>query len=103
MTYEYPTQNENLNEHLHILANPYHRAVLSYFQNTSKDTVSLNTLATELASEDTSDAETLSTKLRHSAFTRLEEANALEYDEGADIIYYHGHTELETLLNKILD
>lgn len=101
MEQKYPTRPSELDELLTVLADQYRRAVLSYFQNTSEEVATIDTLASEISDGNHEDTERVTMRLYHSTLPRLESANVIDYDERDKTVQYHGHVELETLLGTI--
>ncbi|WP_455429869.1 DUF7344 domain-containing protein [Natronococcus zhouii] len=92
-----PRQADETNDLLTICATQHCRPILSYFRNSSEDTVQLTDLIDHLEKEAHGDREQVSGQLYHSVLPRLAEVGYLEYDKRSDIVRYHGHSELEAL------
>lgn len=91
---------EKIDDVLSILANRHCRATLSHFQS-ADDVCPLEELADELTRHGSDDSVQLTQRLHHAVLPRLNETGALDYDERSRTIRYHGHDELETLLDAI--
>ena len=94
-------QSHEIDELLHVLADPYCRTTLSYLQDSSDNVISIQDLTNELSTEAPGGTTQLSIKLHHSTLPRLAATGVLEYDPPDRTVRYQGHPELETLLDTI--
>lgn len=94
------TRAETIDELLSLLANSHCRATLDYFQDSSEDTATVETLATELSS-DAGDHEHVAVRLHHDVLPRLAAADVVTYDGSTGTVRYLGHTELEAMLDGV--
>lgn len=101
MSQNHPSQSQQIDELLRVLADPHCRNTLSYLQNASNSVVSIQDLANEISKEDHGGTTQLSIKLHHSTLPRLADTGVLEYDPTDHTVRYHGHPKLEPLMNSI--
>ena len=101
MTKNQLAQSEQIDKLLNALADPYCRSTLAYLQEASNSVVSVQDLANELNKDDHGGTTQVSIELHHSTLPRLADVDAVEYDSNTHTVRYHGHPQLETLLDSI--
>jgi len=101
MSQNQPAQPERIDELLTLLANQHCRATLSYFQGAPDDVASVQELVNEIHKEDHGGTKQFTLRLHHSILPRLADTEAIDYDARTQTIRYHGHSELEQLLDSI--
>lgn len=94
-------ETDRLDEHLSLLADSERRTIITHLQDASTDTASLGDLATALAAHTPCDRNHARIRLHHSHLPRLAQTPLLSYDPATTTVEYHGHPELETLLDII--
>ena len=101
MAYECASQPTELDTPLIILANGHRRAVVSYFRDIAADVASVDELASALSGRAFGNAATVTVRLHHATLPRLDGVDGIDYDERSKTVRYHGHPELEALLDGI--
>ncbi|WP_138007580.1 DUF7344 domain-containing protein [Halalkalirubrum salinum] len=96
-----PSQSNHIDKLLHVLADPHCRTTLSYLQHSSDSVVSVQDLTDEISTDGHGDTTQLRIKLHHSTLPRLADTGVLEYDPTDHTVRYHGHPQLEPLMNSI--
>lgn len=88
-------------ERLAALTNKHCRFVLHYFRNASEDNsfASLEDLSTAFARENDEDEDRAAVHLHHIALPKLSDVGVVDYDAQSKTVRYHGHSELEDLLD----
>lgn len=97
------THAETVDELLTLLADQHCRATLSYFRDTPGDVASVEDLADEISKEDHGGADQVALRLHHSVLPRLAAADVVAYDARSRTVRYHGHSELETLADRVAE
>lgn len=95
------TGTEQRNELLAALTNQHCRFVVRSFRSASEDAASVEDLSTAFASQYGGDADEAAIYLHHVALPKLNDIGVVDYDAGSKAIHYHGHSELEALLDSI--
>lgn len=99
-----PSLNAETNDNLlTILAAPRCRAVLTYFRDTATEAASAKDIADEINNQDHDGADLMAFQLHHVTLPRLEDAGIIEYDARSNTARYRGHSELESLMDAIVD
>lgn len=97
------THNQTLDELLTVLADYYCRSLLWHFQHSPGEVYETSNLATKIAQQEGEEADRVATQLRHSTLPRLEDADVIEHDPRTNTARYQGHSDLETLLEAIVE
>lgn len=88
---------------LTVLANPGCRAVLTYFRDTAAEVASVEDLADEINNQDHGGPDLTAVQLHHATLPRLADAGVVEYDARSNAVRYRGHSELESLMDALVD
>lgn len=96
-----PSQTDRLDELLSVLADSDRRAVIAHLRDAPTETATPDELATMLATHSTLDRDYARMQLHHAHLPKLAEIPGIEYDPDTKIVYYHGHPELESLLDTL--
>lgn len=103
MTHRQPTPPEPLDELLALLTNCYCREVIAYFRNSAETTATVDDLVDEIDKQDHGGSKRVATQLHHVVLPKLAETNVIDYDRRGNVVEYHGHPELETLMDGIAE
>lgn len=95
------SQTDRLDELLSVLADSDRRTVTAHLRETPTDTATLDELATVLATHSTLDRGRIRMQLHHTHLPKLAEIAGIDYDPDTKIVSYHGHPELESLLDTL--
>lgn len=82
--------SEKRNNRLCVLADPYCRSIITYFQQTESDRASINNLAIHISENEIMDKEQIRRRLQQSALPRLEDLNIINHEGGRGIVRYKG-------------
>lgn len=94
-------QTDHLDSLLPVVADSERRQIITHLKDAPTDTVSLEELATHLTTDYDSDPRHTRIRLHHNHLPTLDATGILDYDTDTKTIQYHGHPELETLLNTL--
>ncbi len=101
---EYPDihpQIDDLDALLPILADPVRRRIITHLREAPTETVSLDELTTQLATDSEHDPEYTRILLHHKHLPKLADEAIVDYDRRTNTVRYDGHPELETLLDTV--
>lgn len=101
MNPRYSQRTDETNDLLRVCATQHSRFILSYFRNSSAETVCISDIVDTLETETRADRDQLATQLVHSTLPKLAAIGYLSYDTRSDTIRYQGHAELEALAAAI--
>ena len=93
-----PTQKYEL---LSVLANQHCRFVVRYFRDASEDDASVEELSTTFVRENDGDEDQAALHLHHTALPKLSDVGVVDYDARSKTVRYHGHSELEDVLDSM--
>lgn len=96
-----PRRPERINELLLSLADGERRAIIAHLRDASPPAVSLETLTAALAPDSPAARDRARIRLHHSHLPNLAQTPLLSYDPETTTIEYHGHPDLESLLDTI--
>ena len=94
-------QSERVDELLSVLADGERRAIIAYLRDNPTGAASYKTLAAVLAHESATDQDRARIRLHHRHLPALDRTPLLSYDMETRTIEYHGHPDLDSLLDTI--
>lgn len=94
-------QQTDAGELITVLLDERCAAVVSFFQNYSGDSASVETLASILSDPNDGDQERFTVELHHVALPTLAETGVITYDTEENIVKYHGHPEMDELTGHL--
>lgn len=103
-TTDVPRGRRSVDFLLSVLADEQRREILRYFQQAEDSVASLEALADHLVdagAADDREREYVHVRLHHAHLPKLAETTAIEYEPHSRRVRYHGHPELETLLEAV--
>lgn len=101
MNLRHTTDTESTDELLIALADPERRAVVRYFQDSTRDWASVAELSAAIQPDSNPLVDSVAVRLHHSTLPRLEAAGLVDYDPRTRAIAYRGHDGIEALLEAI--
>lgn len=96
-----PSQSNGLDELFSVLADPERRAIITHLEEMSGTVASLEDLATVLASHTDRDRAYAKIRLHHAHLSTLADTGIVEYDPDTNTIWYHGHEDLDCLMETV--
>lgn len=96
-----PAETDLLDEQLSVLADRERRAIITHFRDAASHTATLDSLATVLAADSPTERDYARIRLHHIHLPKLADTPLLSYDHDTATVAYHGHPELELLLNTV--
>lgn len=103
MTLQQTFQPDRKDELLTILSEAKRRAILTYLRDVDDGVATARELVNEIDRQNDGDSGVTSMELVHSDLPRLEEAGVIEFDRRSRTVRYQGATELERLLQFVVD
>lgn len=94
-----PRQPERVDELLSVLGDDERRAIITHLQDDPTGTASLDALATVLAPDAPTERDRARIRLHHRHLPKLDRTPLLSYDTNTTTVEYHGHPELDALLD----
>lgn len=96
-----PRQSERVTELLSVLADGERRTIIIHLRDKTTGTASLETLTTVLVPESPAHRDRARIRLHHTHLPKLATTPLLSYDPATTHVEYHGHPELDSLLETI--
>lgn len=86
--------SETRNNLLCVLADPYCRSIITYFQRTETVRASIADLVIDISKDEILSKEQVRRRLQQSLLPRLVDINIIEYDRGRETVRYKGIPQL---------
>lgn len=97
------TNGDTVDQIVKLLANERYRGVISYLQQTDRETMSVSELADELPEGVTGKPDRVRLQLRHVILPRLADVGIIDFDARSEMIHYYGRSDVEGVLECIDD